>query len=101
MSAEDLELEVRETFYDSVVEMFELDLSVLPGFSGTDHYYFTNFIIPFPWATNIGLIFGKMTPTTLFQKYSFNFLLKGPICVLLIETHDYRIKKHCNILSYQ
>jgi lambda family phage minor tail protein L len=46
MSAEDLELEVRETFYDSVVEMFELDLSVLPGFSGTDHYYFTNFIIP-------------------------------------------------------
>ena len=46
MSAEDLELEVRETFYDSVVEMFELDLSVLPGFSGTDHYYFTNFVIP-------------------------------------------------------
>jgi len=46
MSAEDLELEVRETFYDSVVEMFELDLSVLPGFSGTEHYYFTNFIIP-------------------------------------------------------
>ena len=38
--------EVRSTFYDSVVEMFELDLSVLPGFSGTDHYYFTNFIIP-------------------------------------------------------
>lgn len=46
MSAEDLELEVRETFYDSVVEMFELDLSVLPGFSDTDRYYFTNFVIP-------------------------------------------------------
>ena len=28
--------EVRSTFYDSVVEMFELDLSVLPGFSGTE-----------------------------------------------------------------
>jgi len=38
--------EVRSTFYDAVVEMFELDLSVLPGFSGTDHYYFTNFVIP-------------------------------------------------------
>jgi lambda family phage minor tail protein L len=38
--------EVSSTFYDAVVEMFELDLSVLPGFSGTDHYYFTNFVIP-------------------------------------------------------
>ena len=38
--------EVRSTFYDSVVEMFEFDLSVLPGFSGTDHYYFTNFVTP-------------------------------------------------------
>jgi len=38
--------EVRSTFYDAVVEMFELDLSVLPGFSGDDHYYFTNFVIP-------------------------------------------------------
>lgn len=46
MSAEDLNLEVRETFYDSVVEMFELDLSVLPNVTGTTNFYFTNFVIP-------------------------------------------------------
>ena len=46
MSADDLELEVRETFYDSVVEMFEFDLSVLPNVTGTTKFYFTNFVIP-------------------------------------------------------
>lgn len=46
MSAEELNLEVRETFYDSVVEMFEFDLSVLPNVAGTTKFYFTNFVIP-------------------------------------------------------
>ena len=33
---------------------------------------FTSFIIPYPWATITGLTFGKMMPTTLFQKSSSN-----------------------------
>jgi len=33
---------------------------------------FTNFTIRFPWGTITGLTFGRMMPTTLFQKYLFN-----------------------------
>ena len=41
-----IEQEVKEGFYDSVVELFEFDLSDLPNVSGTEHFYFTNTILP-------------------------------------------------------
>jgi hypothetical protein len=49
---------------------------------------FTNFIIRFPWATITGHTFGKMMPTTPFQKSSFNkeysdFIPDEPITKIL------------------
>lgn len=41
-----LEVEVQAGFYDAVVELFEFDLRVLPNVSGTERFYFTNFVIP-------------------------------------------------------
>lgn len=41
-----LDIEVQAGFYDAVVELFEFDLSVLPNVAGTEHFYFTNFVIP-------------------------------------------------------
>ena len=58
-SFDDAERQVRKTFHDAVVELFEIDLSSLnkPGFTvvtGTLNYYFCNFVVPKPTSTQEG-----------------------------------------------
>mgnify|MGYP003132643726 CR=1 FL=1 len=58
-SFDDAEREVRSTFYDAVVELFEIDLSTLNKgdyivVEGTLNYYFCNFVVPTPADTQEG-----------------------------------------------
>jgi len=55
-SFDSAERQIRKTFHDAVVELFELDLSSLnkPGYTiatGTLNYYFCNFVVPGPSDT--------------------------------------------------